>query len=72
VPPELLYVQHAESESGERMREEASRWEKRHNHALTGHFTNRQGRKEVPLLEIPSDYEDWEPKKKRGTKRVYM
>jgi hypothetical protein len=54
----------------ERARKEASRWEKRHNHVLKDHFTNRQGRKEMPLSEFPSDFEDWEPKKKRGTKRV--
>ena len=54
----------------ERVWEEALSWEKRHNHALKGRFTNRQDGKEVALLKIPSDFEDWEPKKKRGTKRV--
>jgi hypothetical protein len=32
----------------EQVTEEALQWEKRHNDALKGHYTNRQGRKEVP------------------------
>ena len=49
----------------ERIREEAVRWEKWHEDALRGRFTNRQGRKDVPWPGIPTDFEDWEPKKKR-------
>jgi hypothetical protein len=54
----------------ERVREEAVYWEKRHEEALKGHFTNRQGRKEVSWLDIPSHFEGWEPKKRRARKRV--
>ena len=39
--------------------------EKRHEDALRGRFTNKQGRKDVPWPGIPTDFEDWEPKKKR-------
>ena len=48
----------------ERVSEDTVRWEKRHNEALKGHFTNRQERKEVPWPDIPADFE-WEPKKRR-------
>lgn len=33
-----------------------------HEDALKGHFTNRQGRKDVPWPKIPLDFEGWEPK----------
>ena len=49
----------------EKVREEAVRWEKRHEDALKGRFTNRQGRKDVPWPGIPDDFEEWELKKKR-------
>ena len=52
-----------------RVREEALRWEKRHNDALKGHYTNRKDHKAVPWPEIPLDFEEWEPKTKRATKK---
>ena len=54
----------------ERVREEAVRWEKRHEDELKGNFTNRQERKEVPWPDIPADFEDWEPKKRMTQKQV--
>ena len=47
----------------ERVREEAVRWEKRHDDALKGRFTNRQGRKDISWPEIPFDFDEFEPKK---------
>ncbi len=44
-------------------------WEKRHEDALMGRFTNRQGRIEVLLHEIPDDSDDWEPKKHKHMKK---
>ena len=52
----------------ETMREEAVHWEKRHDDAVKGHFTNRQGGEEVPWPEILSDFEGWEPKKRKDAK----
>ena len=52
----------------ERVREEAVHWERRHEDALECSFMNGQGRKEVPWTEIPQDFEEWDPKKKRGKK----
>jgi O-methyltransferase involved in polyketide biosynthesis len=49
----------------ERVREEAVHWDKRHEDALKGSFMNRQGRKEVTWPEMPQDFEEWEPKKKK-------
>ncbi len=38
---------------------------KQYEDAFRCHFTNRQGRKDVHWPEIPTDFEDWEPKKER-------
>ena len=54
----------------ERVREEAAHWEKWRNDTWKGHFTNRQGRKDISWPEIPIDFEDIEPPKRRVTKRV--
>ena len=48
------------------VREEAKRWEKWHEDALEGSFTNRKGRKEVSLQDVPQDFKGWEPMKRRG------
>ncbi len=48
----------------ERIKEEAVYWEKWHEDALRGCFTNRHGRTDVPWPDIPMDFEDWEPNKK--------
>jgi hypothetical protein len=53
----------------ERVREEALQWEKRHNDALKDHNTNRQGRKHVLWPYIPLEFVEWEPKRKRATKK---
>ncbi len=53
----------------EQVREEALHWEKRHNDALKGHYTNQQNRKDAPWPEIPVDFEEKDPKKKRASKR---
>jgi hypothetical protein len=53
----------------ERVREEAARWERLHEDALKGKFKHRQKRSEVPWPEVPSDFYEWEPpKKKRALK----
>ncbi len=54
----------------ERVSEEAARWEKRHDDALKGHFTNRQGWKDISWPEITIDFDESEPQKRRVTKRV--
>jgi hypothetical protein len=33
---------------------------------LEGSFTNRKGRKEVSLQDVPQDFKGWEPMKRRG------
>ena len=50
----------------ERVRVETVPWEKRQEDALQDSFTNRQERKEVPWSVIPKDFDEWEPKSKRG------
>ncbi len=52
------------------MREEAACWEKQHDDALKGDFTNRQGRKDISWPEIPIDFDEYKPKIRRVTKRV--
>lgn len=56
----------------ERVREEANRWERRHEDALKGKFTHRQKRSEVPWPELPEGFQEFSPKKKRhgGPKQV--
>ncbi len=49
----------------ERVREEAARWERLHEDALKGKFKHRQKRSEVPWPEVPSDFYEWEPPKKK-------
>ncbi len=49
----------------ERVREEAMRWERLHEDALKGKFKHRQKRSKVPWPEVPSDFYEWEPPKKR-------
>ena len=49
----------------ERVWEEASRWERVHEDALKGKFKHRQKRSEVAWPEIPTDFEEWTPPKKR-------
>jgi len=51
----------------ERVREEAACWEKVHEDALKGKFRHGQKRSEVAWPEIPTDFEDWSPPKKRKT-----
>ena len=51
----------------ERVREEASRWERLHEDALKGKFKHRQKRSEVAWSEIPEDFDEWTPPKKRRT-----
>ena len=51
----------------ERVREEATRWERLHEDALKGKFMHRQKRSKVPWPEIPTDFDEWSPpRKKRG------
>ena len=50
------------------VREEARRWEKRHEAALKGNFTNRQSSKEVQWPNVPTDFDDWTEEKKRQRK----
>ena len=40
----------------------------RHDDAKDGRFTGRQDRNEISWPEIPEDFEDWRPKKKRAKK----
>ena len=47
----------------EHAREEMRRWEKRHEDALKGNFTNRHSRKEVQWPEVSRDFDDWTAKK---------
>ena len=54
----------------ERVMEEAAHWVKWHDDALKGHFTNRQGRKDISWPEIPIDFDEFEPPKRRVTKWV--
>jgi len=49
----------------ERVQEEASHWERVHEDALKGKFKHRQKRSEVAWPEIPTDFEEWTPQKKR-------
>ena len=49
----------------ERVREEAARWERLHDDALKGKFKHRHKRRKVPLPEVPLDFYEWEPPKKR-------
>ena len=49
----------------ERVREGASRWERVHQDALKEKFKHRQKRSEVAWPEIPTDFEEWTPPKKR-------
>ena len=51
-----------------RVREEMKRCEKWNGDALKGSFTIRKGGKEVLWLEVPQDFEGWEPKKRMGEK----
>ena len=51
-----------------RVWEEAARWEKVHEDAWKGKFRHRQKRSEVAWPEIPTDFEEWSPLKKRRTK----
>ena len=48
----------------ERVREEATRWERTHEDALKGKFRHRQKRSEVAWPEIPADFDEWTPPKK--------
>ena len=48
----------------ERVREEATRWERTHKDALKGKFRHRQKRSEVAWPEIPADFDEWTPPKK--------
>jgi len=54
----------------ERVREEERRWEKRHENALKGNFTNWQRRKELQWPDVPTDFDDWTAKKKRQSKQA--
>jgi hypothetical protein len=47
------------------VREEAKHWERLHEDALKGRFTHRQKRSEVPWPEVPTDFYEWSPSKKR-------
>ncbi len=49
----------------EHVREEATCWERRHEDALRGKSTHRQKRSEVPWPEVPVDFVEFSPKKKR-------
>ena len=51
----------------ERVQEKASRWERTHKDALKGKFRHRQKRSEVAWPEIPADFDEWTPPKKRKT-----
>ena len=56
----------------ERVREEATHWERRHEDALRVKFMHRQKRSEVPWPEVPIDFVEFSPKNKRrgGTKQT--
>ena len=45
--------------------EEATRWERLHEDALKGKFMHRQKRSEVPWPEIPTDFDEWSPPRKK-------
>ena len=51
----------------ERVREEASCWESVHEDALKGKFRHRQKRSEVAWPEIPTNFDEWTPPKRRKT-----
>ena len=48
----------------------ASRWERLHEDALKGKFKHRQKRSEVAWPEIPEDFDEWTPPKKRRTQET--
>ena len=48
-----------------RVREEATWWERLHKDALKGKFKHRQKRSKVPWPEVPTDFYEWVPAKKR-------
>jgi hypothetical protein len=52
----------------ERVKDEAMRWESRHQDGLMGRYTHRQKRKEVSWPEIPQDFDGWAPKKEETCK----
>ena len=54
----------------ERVKDEAMRWESRHQDALMGRYTHKQKRKEVSWTEIPQDFDEWAPKKRRDLQRM--
>ena len=47
------------------MREEATRWERLHEDALKGKFMHRQKQSKVPWPEIPTDFNEWSPPRKK-------
>ena len=47
---------------------EANRWLTRHEDARNGVFTGGQKRRSVDWPEIPLDFEEWSPKKRRKAK----
>ena len=51
----------------ERVQEEALRWVRTHEDALKGNFKHRQKRSDVSWPDIPSDFDEWAPPKKRRT-----
>jgi hypothetical protein len=53
----------------ERIKDEAMRWESRHQDALMGRYTHRQKRKDVAWPEIPEDFDEWAPKKRENLGR---
>ena len=50
---------------------EAQKWIQRHERAKRGTFTCRQNRKDVDWPDIPEDFVEWSPKKRR-TQRKYL
>ena len=47
---------------------EANRWLTQHEDARNGVFTGGQNRRSVDWPEIPLDFEEWSPKKRRKAK----
>jgi hypothetical protein len=52
----------------ERVKDEAMRWESRHQDALMGRYTHRQKRKDLSWPEIQQDFDGWAPKKEETFK----